>query len=56
MNHRLRALGFCEDQNIRLLSLNSNVICQVCNSRLGISARLAETIWVESIGQERRVA
>jgi ferrous iron transport protein A len=47
VNHRLREMGFCEDQQIRLLSQQANVICQVCNVRLGISAQLAETILVE---------
>lgn len=46
---RLRELGFCEDQPIRLLSQEANVICQVCNVRLGISAELAETILVEPL-------
>jgi ferrous iron transport protein A len=49
MSHRLRELGFCEDQQIRLLSQKANVICQVCNARLGISAQLAESILVEPI-------
>ena len=49
VSHRLRELGFCEDQQIRLLSQQSNVICQVCNARLGISAELAESILVEPI-------
>ena len=39
VSHRLRELGFCEDQQIRLLSHQANVICQVCNVRLGISAQ-----------------
>jgi Fe2+ transport system protein FeoA len=47
--HRLRELGFCEDQQIRLLSRQSSVICQICNVRLGLSAQLAEAIWVEPI-------
>ena len=47
VSHRLRELGFCEDQQIRLLSQQSNVICQICNVRLGISAQLADTIMVE---------
>jgi ferrous iron transport protein A len=46
---RLREMGFCEDQQIRLLSQQSNVICQVCNVRLGISAQLADTIMVEPV-------
>ena len=49
VNHRLRELGFCEDQQIRLLSQQTNVICQVCNVRLGISAQLAESILVEPV-------
>ena len=47
LSQRLRELGFCEDQQVRLLSRQSNVICQVCNVRLGISDQLAETILVE---------
>lgn len=46
---RLRELGFCEDQQIRLLSQQTNVICQVCNVRLGISAQLADSILVEPV-------
>lgn len=45
---RLRELGFCEQQRIRLLSKHTNVICQVCNVRLGISRDLADMILVES--------
>lgn len=44
---RLRELGFCEQQRIRLLSKHTNVICQVCNVRLGISRDLAQMIVVE---------
>jgi Fe2+ transport system protein FeoA len=46
---RLRELGFCEEQRIRLLSRHTNIICQVCQARLGISAQIAEHIWVETI-------
>jgi len=46
---RLRELGFCEEQRIRLLSRNPNLICQVCNARLGLNARLAELILVEPL-------
>jgi Fe2+ transport system protein FeoA len=49
VNDRLRELGFCEDQQVRLLSQEDNIICQVCNVRLGISARLAEAILVEPV-------
>ncbi len=47
---RLRELGFCEEQKIRLLSRDGNLICQVCNARLGISAELGESILVEAVG------
>lgn len=44
---RLREIGFCEEQMVRLVSAKNNVICQVCNSRLAISTQLAESILVE---------
>lgn len=46
---RLRELGFCEEQIIKLVSRESNYICQVCNARLGISEELAEAILVEAV-------
>jgi Fe2+ transport system protein FeoA len=46
---RLREMGFCEQQRIKLLSRHSNIICQVCNARLGISRQLAESILVEAL-------
>ncbi|MDB6054374.1 MAG: FeoA domain protein [Verrucomicrobiales bacterium] len=49
VTHRLREMGFCEEQKIKLLSRNSNLICQVCNARLGISSQLADKILVEPI-------
>ena len=51
--HRLRELGFCEEQPIRLVSQSANLICQVCNVRLGISAELAASILVEPIVTRR---
>lgn len=54
--HRLRELGFCEEQLIKLLSQHTGVICQVCNVRLGISTRVAEEIWVEPLPAEPLVA
>lgn len=47
---RLRELGFCEQQRVRLLSKHTNVICQVCNVRLGLSKDLAGMILVEPAG------
>jgi Fe2+ transport system protein FeoA len=49
IQERLRELGFCEQQRIKLLSRHSNLICLVCNSRLGISEQLADAILVETI-------
>jgi len=46
---RLREMGFCEEQRIKLLMNHTNIICQVCNARLGISSQLAKTIMVEPI-------
>jgi len=47
--HRLRELGLCEEQKIKLLSCRPNLVCLVCNARLAISSQLAETIFVEPI-------
>ena len=49
MQNRLRELGFCEDQIIRLLTSQTNFICQVCNARLAISEQLAKIILVEPL-------
>ena len=49
MQNRLRELGFCEDQVIRLLTSHTNYICQVCNARLAISEQLAQLIMVEMV-------
>ena len=49
VSHRLREMGFCEEQEIRLVSRHVNVICQVCNARLGLSRQLAESILVEPL-------
>ena len=46
---RLRELGLCEEQQIKLLARDSNFICQVCNARLGISEELADSILVEAV-------
>jgi Fe2+ transport system protein FeoA len=56
VTHRLREMGFCEEQKIRLLAQQANVICQVCNVRLGISSELAAKIIVEPISTGRSVS
>jgi len=53
VTHRLREMGFCEEQKIKLLSRQTNLICQVCNARLGLSARLAEKILVEPLSRKK---
>ncbi len=50
---RLREMGFCEQQRIKLLSRHSNIICQVCNARLGIRSKLAEAILVEPLPAQK---
>lgn len=49
VNQRLREMGFGEAQRIKVLQGRSNLLCQVCNARLGLSARLADQIWVELV-------
>jgi Fe2+ transport system protein FeoA len=49
LTDRLREMGFCEQQQIKLLARDSNYICQVCNARFGISEALAESILVEAV-------
>jgi len=48
VSERLREMGFCEEQEIKLLARQSSFICQVCNARLGISRKLADKILVEA--------
>ena len=56
LSTRLREMGFCEEQRIKLLSRNANLICQVCNARLGISSQVAGLIWVEQVKPQRLAA
>jgi high-affinity iron transporter len=44
---RLRALGLEEKQELKLLSRESNFVCEVCNATLDLNAELAEAILVE---------
>lgn len=55
LQERLRELGFCEDQIIKLLTSHTGFICQVCNSRLAISEQLAQLILVEPVLQTIRL-
>ena len=49
VQNRLRELGFCEDHIIKLLTSQTNFICQVCDARLAISEQLAKIIMVEPV-------
>jgi Fe2+ transport system protein FeoA len=49
VNKRLREIGFVEQQVIKLLISQTNLICQVCNTRLALSAELARLIIVEPV-------
>ena len=46
---RLREIGICEGQVIRLIARHSSLICQVCNARLALNVALGRTILVESL-------
>ncbi len=49
VQNRLREIGICEDQIVRLITSRNNFICQVCNARLAISEQLARLILVEPV-------
>ncbi len=53
---RLREMGFCEEQQIKPLSRDGSLICQVCNARLRISAKLAESILVSPLPGQLQAA
>lgn len=49
VTQRLREIGFGEQQVIRLLIRQTNLICEVCNARLALSSQLARMIIVEPL-------
>lgn len=49
VQNRLREIGLCEEQIIRLVTSRNNFICQVCNARLALSEQLAKLILVEPV-------
>jgi Fe2+ transport system protein FeoA len=53
VSHRLREMGFGEEQQVRVVSQHANVICRVCHARLGLSQQLAEAILVETLPSVR---
>jgi ferrous iron transport protein A len=45
--NRLREVGFCENATIRMISSGSSqLICEVCNTRIGLSYTTANAIVV----------
>ena len=56
VDQRLREMGFGEEQRVKVITLQNNVLCQVCNARLGLSAKLAEKILVQPIASLRLAA
>jgi len=53
---RLRELGMGEQRRIKLLSRQSNYICQVCNARFGLSEEVARSILVEPVPPDTKPA
>lgn len=49
----LREVGFCEKAEIRLLSRGGQMICHVCGTRLALSRKLANKIWVKAFSKNR---
>ena len=49
---RLREVGICEKAEIRVLSRGGQMICNVCGTRLALSQKLAQKIWVKAAKQE----
>lgn len=49
VTRHLREIGFGEQQVVRLLLRQTNLICQVCNARLALSSQLAQMIIVEPL-------
>lgn len=47
--HRLREMGFCENAIVRLVvNGEGNLICEVCNTRVGLNQSIAQDIIVAS--------
>ncbi len=47
--HRLREMGFCENAIVRLVvNEEGNLICEVCNTRVGLNHSIAQDIIVAS--------
>jgi len=53
VNHRLRELGFCEAAKVKKISGKTTVMCEVCGTKLALSAELARLIHVQPLGLGR---
>ncbi len=49
VSQRLREMGLGENQEIRVLVRQSNLICLVANARMALSSQLAQMILVEPL-------
>lgn len=56
VNHRLRELGFCEAAMVKKISGQTTVMCEVCGTKLALSAELAKLIHVQPLGSARTPA
>ena len=46
---RLRDMGFCENAIIRcVMKADGNIICEICNTRIGLNSYLANSILVSA--------
>jgi high-affinity iron transporter len=49
IREKLRALGLCEKQEVKLLSRAGHFTCEVCDAKLDLNEELAEAILVETL-------
>ena len=49
---RLKTLGVCTGRQVEIVRAGDPLILRVFGSRLGLSASLAENVWVESCSPE----
>ncbi len=49
---RLRELGFCENAIVRCINrVSGSVLCEVCNTRIGLNQLVASSIYVSSFAE-----
>ena len=52
---RILEMGFCKNREIQVLSSNYSLVCKTCSFRVGISKKLAESIIVELVENEKGI-